>query len=330
MRDLGRRRVIGLVGGAAAWPVVARAQAPKLPIVGFVNAGSLEGYRPMVAAFRQGLQETGYAEGRDIAIEYHWAEGKNDQLPAIVADLVRRQVAVIAATSTPAALAAKAATTTIPVVFEIGSDPIGLGLVASLNRPGGNVTGVTQLGLELAPKRLEVLHELVPTMRVAALLVNPNNQAAAERASRAMGSAAETLGLQLHVLNASSESDFDAVFAKLNQLRAGGLVLGGGDALMAGRNRELAALALRHAVPAVGANSEFVAAGGLAGYSGKIIEAYRLTGIYAGRILKGENPGGLPVQQSTKIELSLNLKTAKALGVRVPVSLLGRADEVIE
>jgi putative tryptophan/tyrosine transport system substrate-binding protein len=325
-----RRDFIAVLGGAAAWPVAARAQRPATPLVGFVNAGSLEGYRPMVAAFRQGLQESGYAEGRDIAIEYHWAEGKNDRLPAIVADLVRRQVAVIVATSTPAVLAAKAATTTTPIVFEIGSDPIELGLVASLNRPGGNVTGVTQLGLELAPKRLEVLHELLPAARVMALLVNPTNQAAAERASKGVLSAAETLGLQLHVLNASSELDFDGVFAKLNQLRAGGLVLGGGDPLLAGRGRELAALALRHAMPAVGANSEFAAAGGLAGYSGRIIDAYRLTGVYTARILKGEKPGELPVQQSTKIELSLNLKTAKSLGIIVPLSLLGRADEVIE
>jgi putative tryptophan/tyrosine transport system substrate-binding protein len=325
-----RREFIALLGGAAAWPLTARAQRAVTPLIGFVNAGSFEGYRPMVAAFRQGLQESGYAEGRDVAVEYHWAEGKSDQLSAIVADLVRRQVAIIAATSTPAALAAKAATTTIPIVFEIGSDPIKLGLVASLSRPGGNVTGVTQLGLELGPKRLEVLHELLPTARVVGLLVNPTNQGTAESASRAMLKAAEALGLQLHILNANSEADFDEVFAKLNQLRAGGLVLGGGDALLAGRSRELGALALRHAVPAVGASDEFVAAGGLAGYSGGIIDAYRLTGVYTARILSGEKPGELPIQQSTKIELSLNLKTAKALGITVPLSLVGRADKVIE
>jgi putative tryptophan/tyrosine transport system substrate-binding protein len=330
MTAITRRHFAAVLGGAAAWPLAARAQQPAMPVVGFVNAGSLEGYRPMVAAFRQGLQESGYAEGHDVAIEYHWADSKNDRLPAIVADLVRRQVTVIAATSTPAALAAKAATTIIPIVFEVGSDPIELGLVASLSRPGGNVTGVTQLGLELAPKRLEVLHELLPTARVMALLVNPTNQAAAERASRAVLSAAETLGLKLHVLNATSERDFGGVFEHLIQLQAGGLVFGGGDALLAGRGRELAALALRHAVPAVGANSEFVAAGGLAGYSGRIIEAYRLAGGYTARVLKGEKPGELPVQQSTNIELSLNLKTANTLGITVPLSLLGRADEVIE
>jgi putative ABC transport system substrate-binding protein len=219
MTAITRRHFAAVLGGAAAWPLAARAQQPAMPVVGFVNAGSLEGYRPMVAAFRQGLQESGYAEGHDVAIEYHWADSKNDRLPAIVADLVRRQVTVIAATSTPAALAAKAATTTIPIVFEVGSDPIELGLVASLSRPGGNVTGVTQLGLELAPKRLEVLHELLPTARVMALLVNPTNQAAAERASRAVLSAAETLGLKLHVLNATSERDFDGVFENLIQLQ---------------------------------------------------------------------------------------------------------------
>jgi putative tryptophan/tyrosine transport system substrate-binding protein len=325
-----RREFISLLGGAVAWPLAARAQQPAMPVVGFVNAGSLEGYRPMVAAFRQGLQESGYAEGRDVAIEYHWADGKNDRLPAIVADLVRRQVAVIAATSTPAALAAKAATTTIPIVFEIGSDPIALGLVASLSRPGGNVTGVTQLGLELASKRLEVLHELLPTARVMALLVNPTNQAASERASRAVLSAAETLGLKLHVLYASSERDFDGVFANLIQLRAGGLILGGGDALLAGGSRELAALALRYAVPTGGANRQFVAAGGLASYGGAITDAYHLAGVYTGRVLKGQKAGELPVQQATKVELFLNLKTAKALGITFPITLLGRADEVIE
>jgi putative tryptophan/tyrosine transport system substrate-binding protein len=326
-----RREFITLLGGAAvAWPLAARAQQPGVPVIGFVNAGSLDGYRPMVAAFRQGLQESGYTEGRDVTIEYRWAESQNDRLPAIMADLVHRHVTVIAATSTPAALAAKAATATIPIVFEIGSDPIRLGLVPSLSRPGGNVTGTTQLGLELAPKRLEVLHELLPTAQVMALLVNPTNRASAELSSRAVLSAAETLGLKLHVLNASTEHDFDGVFANLLQLRAGGLVLGGGDPLLAGRSQQLAALALRHSVPAAGANREFVAAGGLTGYSGSIIDAYRLTGVYTARILKGEKPSELPVQQSTKVELFLNLKTANALGVTVPLSLLGRADEVIE
>jgi putative ABC transport system substrate-binding protein len=324
------REFISLLGGAAAtWPLAARAQQPAMPVVGFVNAGSLEGYRPMVAAFRQGLQESGYAEGRDVVIEYHWADGKNDRLPAIVADLVRRQVAVIAATSTPAALAAKAATTTIPIVFEIGSDPIALGLVASLSRPGGNVTGVTQLGLELASKRLEVLHELLPTARVMALLVNPTNQAASERASRAVLSAAETLGLKLHVLNASAETDFDGIFTKLIELRAAGLVIGA-DPLFSSRSEQLGELTARRVVPAVYKEREFAAAGGLMSYGTSLMDSYRLVGVYTGRVLKGAKPADLPVQQATKVELYINLKTAKALGLTVPLPLSGRADEVFE
>jgi len=283
----------------------------------------------MVAAFRQGLQEIGYVEGRTVAIEYRWAEGRTDRLPAMVADLVQRQVTVIAATSTPAALAAKAATTTIPIVFETGGDPITLGLVASLSRPGGNVTGVTQLNVEVAPKRLELLHELVPTARVIALLINPTNVALAEPVTRVSQAAAHALGLDLHVLNASTERDFDGVFASVIQLRAGGLVIGS-DAFFTSRREQLAALAVRHAVPTVYENRGFVAAGGLASYSGSIADAYRLAGVYAARILKGEKPGELPVQQSTKVEMFLNLKTATALGITVPLPLLGRADEVIE
>jgi putative tryptophan/tyrosine transport system substrate-binding protein len=283
----------------------------------------------MVTAFRQGLQESGYVEGRNVAIEYRWAGGHNDRLPAMVAELVQRQVTVIAATTTPAALAAKAATTSIPIVFEMGGDPIALGLVASLSRPGGNVTGVTQLNVEVASKRLELLHELLPTAIVTALVVNPTNPAVTEVVLRASQAAAQRLGLDLHVLNASSESDFDGVFANVIQLRAGGLVIGS-DAFFNSRSEQLAALALRHAVPTVFENREFVAAGGLAAYSGDVADAYRLAGVYAARILKGEKPGELPVQQATKIQLVLNLKTAKALGITVPLPLLGRADEVIE
>ena len=283
----------------------------------------------MVAAFRRGLQESGYVEGGNVAIEYRWADNQIDRLPALAADLVHRQVTVIAATTTPAALAAKAATTTIPIVFEMGGDPIRLGLVVSLNRPGGNVTGVTNLNAEVAPKRVELLHELVPTSSVIALLVNPTNPGLAEPVSRASQAAAHTLGLHLHVLNASTEHDFDAVFAKLIQLRAGGLVIGP-DAFFAARSEQLAALAVRHAVPAVFENREFVAAGGLVGYTGSIADAYHLVGVYAARILKGEKPGELPVQRSTKVEMFLNLKTATALGITVPLPLLGRADEVIE
>jgi putative ABC transport system substrate-binding protein len=238
-------------------------------------------------------------------------------------------VTVIAATTSPAALAARAATTTIPIVFEIGSDPIRLGLVASLNRPGGNVTGATALTGEVAPKRLELLHELVPTASVIALLINPTDRAVAEPVSRTSQAAAHTLGLDLHVLNATTERDFDAVFANLIQLRAGGLVISSG-AFFAARSEQLAALAVRHAVPAVSSHRRFVAAGGLASYSGNIADSYRLAGVYTGRILKGEKPGELPVQQGTKVEMFLNLRTAKALGITVPLPLLGRADEVIE
>jgi putative ABC transport system substrate-binding protein len=283
----------------------------------------------MVAAFRQGLQQSGYVEGQNVAIEYRWADGQNDRLPAMVADLIHRQVSVIAATTTPAALAAKAATKAIPIVFEMGSDPVRLGLVASLNRPGGNVTGATQLTVELAPKRLELLHELVPTASIVALLVNPTDPAVAEPQSSAVRSAARSLGLELHVLNASTDYDFGSVFAKLIQLRVGGLVISG-DPFLVSRSGQLAGLATRHAMPAVGEYRDFVAAGGLVSYGGSITDSYRLAGVYAGRILKGDKPAELPVQQTTKAELYINMKTAKALGLSVPVSVLGRADEVIE
>jgi ABC-type uncharacterized transport system substrate-binding protein len=326
-----RRQFITLLGGAAAaCPLAARAQQPAMPVIGFLNRASADGYRPMVAAFRQGLQEIGYVEGRTVAIEYRFAGNRNERLPALAADLVQRQVTVIAATTTPAALAAKAATTTIPIVFEVGGDPVQLGLVANLNRPGGNVTGVTQLNSVVAPKRLELLHELLPTATVMALLVNPTDSALAETTARDLQTAAHSLGLKLHVLNASTERDFDAVFAKLIELRAGGLVTGSG-AFFAARSEQLAALAVRHAVPAVSAYRRFVAAGGLASYeAGSITDSYRLAGVYTGRILKGEKPADLPVQQGTKVELYINLKTAKALGITVPLPLSGRADELIE
>jgi putative tryptophan/tyrosine transport system substrate-binding protein len=325
---IGRRELIAAFGGAAAWPLAARAQQSTMPVIGFLNQASADGYRPMVAAFRQGLQEIGYVEGRTVAIEYRWAEGRSDRLPAMVADLVQRQVTVIAATTTPAALAAKAATTTIPIVFEVGGDPVQLGLVANLNRPGGNVTGVTQLSAVVASKRLELLHELVPTARVVAILVYPADLVA-EQQLRDSQAAAHTLGLNLHVLNASTEGDFDAVFARLIQLRAGGLVIAG-HAFFNTHSEQLAALALRHAVPTVHTYRRFVAAGGLVSYGGSITDSYRLAGVYTGRILKGEKPADLPVQQGTKVELYINLKTAKALGITVPLPLSGRADEVIE
>src|SRR5271169_2589102 len=309
-----------IAGSAAAWPITARAQQPTTPVIGYLGAGSA-GYDAFrVTAFRQGLKESGYVEGQNVAIEYRSAEDHYNRLPALAADLVHRQVAVIVSFSTPAALAAKAATTTIPIVVETASDPVKLGLVGSLARPGGNVTGVTQLGEEVLPKRLELLHELLPAVRVMALLVNPADPALAEPQANMALSAAKTFGLELHVLNASSEGDFDAVFAKLIELRAGGLVIGG-DSLFSGHNDQLAALTVHHAVPAIYQRREFAAAGGLMGYGSNIADTHRLAGNYTGRVLNGEKPADLPVQQATKVELYINLKTAKALGVTVPLSL---------
>jgi putative ABC transport system substrate-binding protein len=325
-----RRELIVALGSAAtAWPLAARAQQPAMPVVGFLNSSSPGRYAPMVAAFRQGLNEAGYIEGRNVIIEYRWAENQLNRLPAMMVNLVQRKVAVIAATSTPAALAAKAASTTIPIVFETGADPVQLGLVASLNRPGGNVTGVTFLAQEVVPKLLELLRELLPTARVMALLVNPADPAiAAANTSKALA-AAHTLGLELHVLNASSERDFEGVFAKLVELRAGGLVVGP-DVLFVSHSEQLAALAALHGVATVFRGREFTAAGGLMSYGSDITDSYRLAGIYTGRILKGDKPADLPVQQTTKVELFINLRTAKALGITVPLPLSGRADEIFE
>jgi ABC-type uncharacterized transport system substrate-binding protein len=325
-----RREFLGGLGAAAAaLPVAALAQQPGKPVIGFLNAASAKGYARPLSAFLKGLSEAGYVDGQNVAIEYRWAEDRGDRLPAMAADLIRRQVAVIAATTTQAALAAKAATTTIPIVFETASDPVRLGLVASLNQPGGNVTGVTQTNVEVAPKRLQILHELAPTATSMALLVYSANPVLAEANTKELQAAARTLGLELHVLTANTESDFDGVFAKLVQLRAGGLVIGS-DPFFTSRSEQLAALTVRHAVPAVYAWREFAVAGGLLSYGAAITEAYRLAGNYTGRVLKGEKPADLPVQQVTKVELIINLKTAKALGITVPNTLIGRADEVIE
>jgi ABC-type uncharacterized transport system substrate-binding protein len=323
-----RRKFITLIGGAAAaWPVGAHAQQPALPAIGFLNGGSAWEYARLAAAFRQGLGETGYVEGRNVLVEYRWAEGHYERLPELAADLVRRQVMVITA-NTQAVPAAKAATTTIPIVFNSSADPVAAGYVASLARPGGNLTGVSSLSVEIGPKRLQLLHEMVPTATVIAALINPTNPNA-EAQSSALQAAARDIGLQLHVLHASTERDFDTAFATLLQLRAGALVIGV-DAFLINRSELLAALALRHAVPTIFLYREFVAAGGLMSYGGSNTDAYRLSGVYAGRILKGEKPADLPVLQATKFALIINLKTAKALGLTVPLPLLGRADEVIE
>jgi putative ABC transport system substrate-binding protein len=326
-RPMRRRDLMILLGGAAAaWPLAARAQQPAMPVVGFLDGASAWEFARLAAAFRAGLSETGYVEGRNVAVEYRWAEGHYDRLPIMAADLVRRRVAVIAAGGNAAVLAARAATTTIPIVFRSGGDPVARGHVASLNRPGGNITGVTTLGAEVGPKRLELMHELVPQATVIGLLFNPTNPGASPNDLQA---AARMLGLQLHVLHASTEHELDTAFATLAQLRAGGLVIGL-DQFFNSRIEQIAALALRHAVPTIYQYREFAAAGGLMSYGSSNTDMYRLAGVYTGRILKGEKPADLPVQQATKIELAINMKTAKSLGIAFPTAILVRADEVIE
>jgi putative tryptophan/tyrosine transport system substrate-binding protein len=327
--DIERRKfVAGLGGATVVWSLAARAQQPAMPVIGFLRNTAATGYNPIVTAFVRGLKEAGFVDGQNVAIEYRWADNHNDRLPALATDLIRRQVTVVVAAGIPAALAAKAATSTIPIVFEIAADPVEVGLVASLNRPGGNLTGVTTLNVELAPKRLELLHEVVPTTRSIALLIDPASPFT-ERLSTDTQTAASTLGLELHVLHASTERDFETVFESLVQMRAGALVINN-DAFFLSRIEQLAALTVRHAVPTISAYREFTAAGGLMSYGGSLTDAYRLTGVYVGQILKGEKPADLPVQQATKVELFINLKTAKALGLTVPQSLIVAADEVID
>jgi putative ABC transport system substrate-binding protein len=324
-----RRTFITLLGGAAAaWPLAARGQQTAMPVIGFLHGASPEGYAPMVSALRQGLKEAGYVEGHNVAIEYRWAEGHYDRLPALAADLVRRQVAGIITGGTPPAFAAKAATSTIPIVINVGIDPVQSGLVASLSRPGGNVTGLALLTVELAAKRLELLHELLRTATVLAMLVNPTTPLT-EPETRGVRDAAHSLGLQLHVLNASTEGEIDAAFRSLVALRVGALVVSV-DVFLNNQRAQIVALAARHAVPAIYGVREFAAAGGLMSYGNDLADAYRQSGIYAAKILMGATPADLPVQQVVRVEFVINLKTAKTLGLTFPITLLGRADEVIE
>ena len=327
-----RRDFITLIGGAAAtaFPFAVRAQQPAMPVIGFLGSTSTNTYTIRLRGFHQGLKEAGYVEGQNVAIEYRWAEGQYERLPALATELVQRQVAVIAAAGgTPSALAAKTATSTIPIVFDTATDPIKLGLVASLNRPGGNLTGVTNQNVEVGPKRLAILRELIPTATTIAVLVNPASPDLTEQFLNGLQPAAPALGMQLHIVQASAERDFDSAFATMVELRADALVMAP-DLLFNSKLEQLATRALRYALPAVYQYREFVAAGGLVSYGANESEYYRMVGIQVGKILNGAKPAELPVQQSTKIELIINLNTAKALGLTVPQSLLARADEVIE
>jgi len=324
-----RREFIRLIGGAVAWPLAVRAQQPQ-PIIGFLSNSSPGTYSDRLRAFRQGLKEVGYVEGQNVQIEYRWAEAQNDRLATLAADLVRRRVTVIvAAGGTPSALAAKAATAAIPIVFGVAVDPVEAGLVTSVNRPEGNLTGVANLNVEVGPKRLELLHELVPTASMIGVLVDPTSPTPSEAFLSGLQTAAQSIGLQLYVLRAVTEREIETAFATLQQRRAGALIIGP-STLFNARIEQLAALSLRHAVPTIYQYRSFAAAGGLVSYGTDETEYYRLVGIYAGKILNGDKPADLPVQQTMKVELIVNLKTAKALGITVPQSVQSRADEVIE
>jgi putative ABC transport system substrate-binding protein len=325
-----RREFVSLAASAAVIPLIARAEQASMPVVGLLGATTAQGYAAQLAAFRQGLSKAGFVEGRDVVIEYRWADDQYDRLPGLAADLVSRRVAVIATIGGNAAsTAARAATKTIPVVFHGSLDPIKVGFVASLNRPGGNLTGVVTLNVDTGRKRLEIMHEVVPAVNTLGLLLNPTNKVVTETQTKDLQTAARELGLQLRVLNASTEREFEDIFAGLKQMQIGGLVIGT-DGFFVAHSEQLAALTVRYGMPAIFQYRAFAAAGGLMSYGGSVTDSYRLSGVYTGRILRGEKPADLPVQQATKVELIVNLKTAKALGLAVPMSLLGRADEVIE
>ena len=317
-----------LLFGAVTWPLVAHSQQSALPVIGFLNGGIPNGYGDLHTAFSKGVREAGYIEGQNVTIEYYWAEGHDERLPALVADLVRRQVSVIAATGTPAALAAKAATTTIPIVFETAGDPIKLGLIASLSRPGGNITGISQLSSELVSKRLGLLHDLIPTATTIGFFVNPIDPRAESQTTDTQ-EAARALGLKIHVLNASTEAEISTAFATLPELKAEALLVGTGE-LFRRRPELIPTLAARQGMPAIYQYREYATEGGLISYGTSLTDAYRLAGVYAGRVLKGEKPAELPALRPTKFELVINLKTAKALGITIPPGVLAIADEVIE
>ena len=323
-----RREFITLVGGAAAWPFAVRAQQTTIPVVGFLNGASPGLYTKFLHEFRRGLSEMGFVEGQNVVVEYRWAENNYERLPELAADLVRRQVTVIAATSTPAALAAKAANTKIPIVFTTASDPVSLGFVASLARPGGNMTGATQLNMELGPKRLDLMQQLLPKATVITLVVNPANPRVAEVQSRDAEEASRALGLKLQILQASTVDEFEKVVAGLPQ--ASGLVIAGGDSFFLSETAKLAAITVRYAVPTIFLGREFAANGGLISYGGSVADSYHLAGIYTGRILTGEKPADLPVHRSSKVEMFINLKTAKAFGLTIPPGLVIASDEVFE
>ena len=331
-----RRQFISAIGGAVAsslpalWPFTTHAQKQSLPIIGFVNFASPTTYDRQLAAFLRGLKETGYVDGQNVTVEYRWAWGQSDKLPDLIAELIHKPVTVIAATSTPAAVAAKKATSTaVPIVFETGSDPVRLGLVDSLSRPGGNITGVTQANVEMAAKRLQLLHQVVPSVTVVGLLSDPSNPGIADMQRDEVSAAASTLGVTLHIVNATNDAELDAAFARLHELKVGGVVIGGGPFLIS-KAPQIAALSARYAISSIFELRDFVAAGGLMSYGSDITDAYRLAGAYVGRVLNGTKPADLPVQQAAKVEFYINLKTAKALGLTVPAALQARADEMIE